>query len=494
MISWMQKNRKYLVVTIWVSTMAFIASGAVGWGAYKYGGIGSDSVAKVGDIEIKKSELQIATNNIFNYYNNIFGGKLTNEQAQKMHIQQQALAQLENEALLLNYAKDLGITALDDEIIKEYSSIKAFWVDGKFSKSRLEQILRAQGVSKKEFENEIKKSVILKKLKDALKLPPTKLEEESLFAGKDLLQEVEIKSIKLDEDSIKTEDKELKDFWQKHKNSYKSHLSYTIDALFTKSEDIKVEDKDLKDFYEKNRLSFKKSDGKIKSFKEAKDEVRKEYQLQKSKKAALKNYIALKKGKLKFQKEIAISENNSSVDFNKLKALKSGEYIKALKSGNEWISGKIKSINTPKPLSFEEAKEYALKDLKAQKEIEELNKKAKEALGSGELKDMKNLGFLSASDSSKIKDLSPLTAQKLLQKIFTTNSKRGYIVSEKSAIIFDVKNQKLFDEERFKSEKANLAKNIESLKSDLIESGLIKYLRARYEIEQLVKFTNKKEG
>ena len=34
MITWMQKHRKYLVVTIWVSTIAFVGAGFVGWGAY----------------------------------------------------------------------------------------------------------------------------------------------------------------------------------------------------------------------------------------------------------------------------------------------------------------------------------------------------------------------------------------------------------------------------------------------------------------------------
>ena len=493
MISWMQKNRKYLVVTIWVSTIAFIGSGAVGWGAYKYGGIGSDSVAKVGDIEIKNSELNIATNNIFNYYNNMFGGKLTKAQAQKMHIQEQALSQLESEALLLNYAKDLGITALDSEIIKEYSSIKAFWVDGKFSKSRLTQILRAQGVSKKDFENEIKKSVILKKLKEALNLPVTDLEKESLFAGKDLLQDIEIKSIDIDDNSIDIKEKELKDFWQKNKNRYLSKLNYKIDAIFTKSSDLKIDDKELKDFYTKNRLKFKKEDGKIKSFDEAKDEVIKEYRLKNSRKNALKNYLALKKGEIKPQKEIDIFEDNKSVDFTKLKTLKSGEYIKALKFNDEWISGKISQINKPSALPFEQAKEYAKKDLILKKEKELLQTKANKALKS-DLKDMKDLGYLSIADGSKIKDLSPLVAQKLLQKVFTTNSKKGYIVSGRSAIIFNVINQKLFDENSFKTESDKLTKNVKALKKDMIQTGLKRFLKTKYDIKQFVKFTNKKEG
>ena len=37
MITWMQKHHKYLVVTIWISVIAFVGAGFVGWGAYSYG-------------------------------------------------------------------------------------------------------------------------------------------------------------------------------------------------------------------------------------------------------------------------------------------------------------------------------------------------------------------------------------------------------------------------------------------------------------------------
>jgi hypothetical protein len=37
MIEWMQRHKKWLVITIWISTIAFIGAGFVGWGAYDFG-------------------------------------------------------------------------------------------------------------------------------------------------------------------------------------------------------------------------------------------------------------------------------------------------------------------------------------------------------------------------------------------------------------------------------------------------------------------------
>ena len=55
MIEWMQKHKKWLVVTIWIATIAFIGAGGFAWGVYDYS-LSGDSVAKVGKITISKAE------------------------------------------------------------------------------------------------------------------------------------------------------------------------------------------------------------------------------------------------------------------------------------------------------------------------------------------------------------------------------------------------------------------------------------------------------
>ena len=60
MITWMQKHKKYLVVTIWVSTIAFVGAGFVGWGAYDFNKSRATSIAKVGNIDISYQRFQQA--------------------------------------------------------------------------------------------------------------------------------------------------------------------------------------------------------------------------------------------------------------------------------------------------------------------------------------------------------------------------------------------------------------------------------------------------
>ncbi len=493
MINWMQHNRKYLVVTLWVSAIAFIGSGAVGWGAYKYGGAGADSVAKVGNIAISNSDLRITTNQIFQYYNSIFQGRFTKEQAQKMHLQEQALGKLVNEALLLNYADELGITALKEDIIKEYASIKAFQVDGHFSKSRLEQILRAQGMSKKEFENQIKKSIKLKKLENALKLPPTSLEEESLFAGKSLEDHLIIKKLPSQLDKINPKEADIKAYWQQHKADYKSPKSYTVNIVEIPDSVVKLNEEELHDFYNKHKYQYKDAKGKIKSFEDAKADLTKALAHQKAKKEALKRYLDLKKGKIKAEKTVTVAENNRTINIQALSQLKSGDYLKAVEKEGGWISGKLISINPPAPLSFEKAKDLAKRDLAQKLDKKELTTQAQVLVKKG-FKDGKDLGFVSLGDAKKITALTPSQSARLLQTVFQKADKSGYIMSHEGAVVYQVKEQKLFDRDRFKGEESKLKTNIQSLKKDAIMQGLIEKLKKRYEIKQLVTFKNQKEG
>ena len=55
MITWLQRHKRWLVITIWISTIAFVGAGFVGWGSYDYGKQGA-VVAVVGDREVSVEE------------------------------------------------------------------------------------------------------------------------------------------------------------------------------------------------------------------------------------------------------------------------------------------------------------------------------------------------------------------------------------------------------------------------------------------------------
>ena len=485
MITWMQKHRKYLVPTIWISTIAFVGAGFVGWGAYDYGSKKRDTVALVGEKEISLNELQNTYSKLFAYYNQMFGGKLTQEKAGELHLQSIALEKLTNEALLLNYASELGITALDQEVMDEYTSIKAFQENGIFNKEKYENILRAQGIDKKAFEKELEKSVILKKMQAILKLPATRLEEEASFAATSLSDHLLIKKITQSLESITLDEAEVKKAWQASQNDYMSPISYTLETIKVPSEGIAVDDAKIKAFYDEKRYKFKDSDGKILPFEKAKDAVCKAAQLKSAKTAILKKYLAFKKGEIKADKEIVVDESNAPFSFELLKDAKEGSYLKAIALKDGYMTVRIKAINTPKPLSFEAAKAQVEAKLRQQKAVALLEKNAqKEAT---DLKDAKDIGFVSINEYSKIKTLNPQIASQFLRHVFSKQEKQGYFIAGNEAIVYNIKDQKLFDGEKFQQEQNQTAQRATTLKSQVIERGLLKELKKKYSVQTFIK-------
>lgn len=485
MITWMQKHRKYLVITIWISTIAFVGAGFVGWGAYSYNRNRAGAVAHVGDRKITIKELNNAYTNIYNYYQEKTKGALTQEKAKKLGLEKIALSQLINEALMLNYADDLGLTTLDSEIEDALKNTKAFQNNGVFDKKQYYRVLTNIGTTAKDYENSLKKEITLKKLNNILSLKPTKLEKETFGASLFMQDKLAIKTIypKLNDANIS--DEALKSFWQNRKKSYLTTKSYKLAILKIPVSFINVDENETKDYYKRKRFAYTDKDGKILSYDAAKDKIVKDLQFKKGKRFALKQYLALKKGKVKATDEVTVTIKNKSYPQKLLKTASVGDVLKPFRYNDIYIVAKLEKVNFPKPMSFNEAKALVKKDYLKIATKKELEKDAKVALKN--FKDAKVIGFVSRDDITKIKGLDPLKAVDFLSKVFNSKSKEGYIVFDKKAIVYKVLEQKLLDKNKLKTYDALLSENVKNAKSAEVNQKLLSILRNKYKIETYYK-------
>ncbi len=482
MISWMQKHRKYLVVTIWISTIAFVGAGFVGWGAYSYNQDKANSVATVGEKEITLDELQSTYSNLYNYYNRMMGGKLTKEAAEKLHLQDIALNQLIQEALLLNYAREHGIIALDDEILAKIQSIEAFQESGHFSKERYFQVLRSIGTDANKFEKNIKKEIIIEKLTKLLKLPATSLDTKMLFASAYMQDKLAAKKITVDPASVKIEEDELKKFWEAHKNDYLSKKSYQLAAIKVTAAQIEVAEADIKAYYDEHKEMFRGADDKIVPFEESKERVKTKLQKKKAKTEVLKKYLALKNGKIEADENITVTEGETDIPLEKIRKSSVGSFIKTIELPEGFMTAQLIAITEPEPLAFEDAKKMVEKDLRREKARKLLEEKAKAAVASG--KDLKEIDFVSREDSDKIDFLEKEEAAAFLNHLFSRPDKKGYYLLKNSAVIYEIREQKLYDADQFVQKRDTLKQSAEALKENTVRESLIKRLEKKYKIEK----------
>ena len=487
MISWMQKHNKYLIVTIWIATIAFIGAGFVGWGSYQYGSKAS-AVGKVGDIEITQEKLDMTYQNLYGQYNEAFKGKFDDAKAKEMGLPQQAFNSLKSQAQLLNLAKEYGIVVSDGELSDYVTSIAGFHDDGKFSKVIYNTYLKNRRMKAKTFEAVLKDELIVKKIMDLLSNDSLAFETEVLASALSISDKIAYKVISGKDITVNLEDKDIKEYWEPIKSNYMTKKAYELAIYWTGSTDTNVSGEELKDFYDKNSFNYTDAEGKQFTFEKAKGIVEQDFKIKKTKKKALLDFVAFKKDEKKAT-EIKIIEVGSSVIskaiWNEIAQANIGDTIKPKVVGLRYATVKILKTVEPKEMSFEQAKIQATKEMIVKKKNELLDTQSKDALSSIDTGILTTTDWLTMSKFDNMKPLNRQETLQFLQKLFASSAKKGKITVSDAVVIYKVVDQKMEIVDN------NLSKNLEGdanqIKKSVFEKNLFKALNDKYSVEKYVK-------
>ncbi len=480
MIGYMQKHKKYFVVVIWISTIAFVGAGFVGWGAYSFSNVGG-SVAEVGKVEITQAELQNEYSRIYNMYNQALGGQMDEEKAKTFKLEESALGALINSALYENLAIELGLSVDEGEIAQKVVEIKAFYKDGNFDKPTYIEALSRSGLSITEFEESIRKEIIAQKLRDALNLPISRPLADTFYSIFKLQDDIKLKILKASDFASKHTEEEIKAFWEGNKKRYMSERVYEGYLSSAKFKDFNSSENELKELYKAKESTLKDSKGEHMSFGVAKNFLSQELADGKAKKSALKTYIELKKDNGAGQK-ISIKESDSgySEEFmESIRKLKPQETIKPIKNGEEYVIFKLESVLEPTEKPYESAKVDAAKDLSTEASI---NKMKEAAEKQKESFDGVQTGLISRSEPEKLTELPLEDATQFLNTLFESKNKNGVIYLGDKGVIYEILEQRLLENNESTEEFKLLESNLLKLKEQMQEAWLTESLKKRYEV------------
>jgi len=482
MITWMQRHKKWLIITIWISTIAFIGAGFVGWGQYKYGDKAS-AVAKVGDIEISMSELQKGYSRLYQQYNKMFQGNFDEAKAKEFGLQKQALQQLLQQALLLNLAKSYDLTITDIELFNVIKSQKVFYKNGSFDKELYKQILSQNRMTPKEYEDSLRKELLIQKTIALLPVKASKNEKKIIDTLLSIADKINYKVLSAEMVTLDTSDAKLKKFWENIKENFMTDVAYEINFVKQNPVNKLYDDATVAQYYKENRTHFKDQEGKILPLDKAKDRVIAELNKKASKDAALRTYIAFKKGKLAAdvkKEHLLISKSNNPfneealITVSKLSLTK--PFAKPVLVNNNYYIIELVKVHPAEAKSFEEAKAEVLPLYIKQKKQEELLALAKKSLQSfkGQESD-----FITVNDTEKIKGLSKQEAAEFLQNLFRSEKRRAFVtLKDGKIVLFNILEQKLLT-----NKNNNQSDVITRLKSTMFSEGLIKTLQNTYKTE-----------
>ena len=482
MITWMQRHKKWLIITIWISTISFVGAGFVGWGQYSYGDK-AGAIAKVGDVEITQGELQKSYSGLYSRYNQMFQGNFDEEKAKQFGLQKQALNQLIDQALLLNLAASYDLKVSDLELIASLKTQEYFFKDGVFNKETYKQVLSQNRLSTKEFENGLKKDLLIQKTFKLLPIEASANETKVLETIMNIADKINYKVLSEKDITLDTSDAALKAFWETKKSNFLNDISY--DVKYIKQEKIvsSYDDAKISKYYAENKTHFKDNEGKILPLTSAKSAVIDELNAKATKDQALRRYIAYKKGKLPSDtviENITISTSKNPFNADVLASVKklslTAPYMKPLLVDGTYYTFELVKVNTATPKTFEEAKPEVLALYKSENTRTKLQELANSSV---EKFSGTDTDFLTVKDADKITDLDAQEAGEFLQALFSSDKKRSYIVLKSGKIVlYSILEQKLLNN----SDK-ELAGSMKKIKSGIFNEALIKTLKSKYPTE-----------
>ena len=183
MISSMREYFRSLKVILVVIILAFIGTSVVYFGASTLGGSAAkpNVIATVNGEEIPAERFRRAQANMIQAYERMSKQRMTPELAERLGLDQQVIGDLVADAVIVQGAEREGIRVSDDELRARIQEMREFQEDGRFSRDRYLRILRQARLDPAEFESEMRRQLIRRRMealvKDGVKVSDAELRD-----------------------------------------------------------------------------------------------------------------------------------------------------------------------------------------------------------------------------------------------------------------------------------------------------------------------------
>ncbi|MDD2450913.1 MAG: SurA N-terminal domain-containing protein [Sulfurovum sp.] len=482
----MQRHNKYLVWTIWVATIAFIGAGFVGWGSYSFGSK-AGNIAKVGEIEIPQSRLNMLYSDIYQDYNQRMQGQLDEAKAKELGLVQQAFSIIATQTKILNFAKENGIIVSDEEVADALKEIRAFQKNGQFSKEIYNSYLKNRRITAKTFETTLREELTIAKTLNLLTVKALPFEEKIVSSAINVADKIAYKVLAPADIEVELKEEELRTYWEEHKENFMTPRAYRLSILWTESAGAETTEEELEKFFAENSFNYTDSDGKQLTFEEAKAALTNDLKLKKSKKDAQKAYIAFKKGELSSSETLTLPVNDAKLTadiWEEIRQKSAGEILKPKVVDSRYATVKIEEVIEPRVKTFEEAQAEARTIYKVQMQQEGLRTLAEKTLQNFDEANTTISEFLTLNQNVNLAPLNFNESLQFTQKLFTSTEEKGMISVVDKVVIYKILEQKVMPADG--NQTASIKQTAEQLKKGIFENNFLQMLDKKYPVEVYV--------
>ncbi|MDN0088008.1 peptidylprolyl isomerase [Yersinia nurmii] len=256
-------NNVVLKIILALIMLSFILTGV---GGYLIGG-SNDYAAKVNGQEISRAQLERVMQSERSRLQQQLGEQfsvLAGNEGYMQQLRQQVLGQLINNMLLDQYAKQLGLTASDDQVKEFIRQLPDFQTNGQFDNSKYLELVTRGGYSLDQFAQLQRQQLINQQLLQAFNDSSFALPAEATAMSELILQQRDVRLATLDLKALqaqqKVTDEELKAYYDQNKNSFiapeEMKVSFIAMDAAAMQDKITVTEEDIAAYYDQHKSSF----------------------------------------------------------------------------------------------------------------------------------------------------------------------------------------------------------------------------------------------
>ena len=490
----MQRKKNYLIITIWISTIAFIGAGFVGWGSYSLSSSGAAAI--VGDHEIELADINREYGRLFNLMKEQ-NPSFDEEAAKSINLQESAFNNLVSRAYVHNFADEIGLMVTDEELADDIVADTNFHLGGVFSKEAYQTTLEQNGLTIRDFEESYKEGLLLQKAIEIFSLNLAPLEQELSDINTKLEDEIKIAVIDSKDFKIDIKDKDLKEFWEKNKARYQTNEQYVLGVVEIPFAKEDITQQEIEDYYYNNKTSFQDAEGKIKKLENITEDIKLAIGKKEALTQANKTYYDIKNNKTSTPTTSTFDRSTAMprASFTTITSYKAGEFVKPVELQDKYIVGRLQEVIAPQEKTYEQAKVAA--NIHYERELRQ-TKLAEKAKASVEKFKGEYVGFISKENyQEKLKSfgLDVYESNNFTFRLMDALDAKGYFIIDAKAVTYEIISQRLPTSEdgplqlNSLKELEEVAKNDDTLlniKSSLLQTSLIEFLKKKYTVERFV--------
>ncbi|HEY1235085.1 MAG TPA: SurA N-terminal domain-containing protein [Candidatus Binatia bacterium] len=259
MLDFLRKRKRNWVITLFLGIIVVTFALFVGSGKFRDQGAGD--VAEINGESISQREFAIQYERAVERYRQMFKGSLTPEMIKGLNIKGSLLEELIQRKLMLQEARNLGLTATDEDLAEQLALAPEFQVGGRFSKDRYLQILQANRLLPTQFEEEQRDQLTIQRLYSVLVDSVHVSEAEVRDRYKIDQEKINLSYIKLPISSftsqVKLSEQDIKQYYERNKESLKQPLKIQVEYLTYPFERFEPSgqssEKEIENYYQANR-------------------------------------------------------------------------------------------------------------------------------------------------------------------------------------------------------------------------------------------------